>query len=215
MTTGRQATWLFDGFNLLHSLRQSEQPEGPRLSWIDPVRLATSHLHVIGEACELAAVHYFSAVPHHLRATHPQALLDHQTHLRALTALRPKCQVHLGHFQPRRGLEGRAWQEKGTDMAIAAEAIRACQDNPAAALVIVSGDSDFAPLVALIKERWPKADLRFAFPAHRASRRLRELCPGSFCLGINAYASARLPVKIRLPSGKFIQCPDAWKSEGV
>lgn len=178
------------------------------------MRLAASHLHVVGEACELAAVHYFSAVPHHLRTTHPQALLDHQTHLRALTALRPRCRVHLGHFRPRRGLEGRLWQEKGTDMAIAAEVIRTCQDNPGASLVIASGDSDFAPLVLLIKERWPGVDLRFAFPAHRASRRLRKLCPGSFGLGIDSYASARLPNRIRLPSGKFIQCPDAWNDGG-
>lgn len=179
--------------------------------WFDPVRLASQHLHVIGDGCELAEVHYFSAIPHHWAMDDPQALARQVLHLRALSALRPRCRVQLGHFQARDGEGGRTWQEKGTDMAIATTAIRACQDHPRLALVIVSGDSDFGPLALLVAERWPNVDLRFAFPAHRSSRRLRQLCPKSFTLSPSSYASSRLPERVRLPSGKYLECPCAWR----
>ena len=206
-----RAVWLFDGFNLHHSLRQCQAEEGTSLFWIDPVKLASQHLHVIGNGCELAEVHYYSAIPHHWANTEPELLACQTLHLRALSALRPRCEVHLGHFQSRGGEMGRIWQEKGTDMGIAATAIRACLDHANLALVIVSGDSDFGPLAHLIAERWPQVDLRFAFPAHRASRRLRQLCPRSFSLSPSSYASARLPMNVRLPSGKYVECPDAWR----
>jgi len=210
MNKGRPAIWLFDGFNLHHSIRQAESLDGQPLAWIDPVKLAANHLHALGEDSELGGVHYFSAIPHHLAARDPEPLAHHTAHLRALSALRPRCEIHLGHFQPRIGLEGRCWQEKGTDMAIATMAMRACLDHARLCLVIVSGDSDFAPLSELVAERWPTVDLRFAFPAHRSSRRLSQLRPLSFTLGTTAYAQAQLPERVRLPSGKFVACPTPW-----
>lgn len=209
-----RSVWLFDGFNLHHSLRRCQADLGDSLHWIDPVRLASQHLHVVGDGCELAEVHYFSAVPHHWARTDPEGLARQTIHLRALSALRPRCQVHLGHFQSRDSGGDMIWQEKGTDMAIAATAIRACQDHPCLKLVIVSGDSDFCPLALLIAERWPRVDLRFAFPAHRTSRRLKQICPLSFTLGPTSYAVSRLPHRVRLPSGKYVECPDAWRGDG-
>jgi uncharacterized LabA/DUF88 family protein len=213
MPVSPRTVWLFDGFNLHHSLRQCQADHDKSLLWIDPVRLASQHLHVIGGGCELGEVHYFSAIPHHWAEVDPDAFANQTLHIRALSALRPRCAVHLGHFQSRKVDGARVWQEKGTDMAIAAMAIRACQDHPRLALVIVSGDSDFVPLALLISERWPDVDLRFAFPAHRASRRLRQLCPRSFTLGPSSYASARLPNRVRLPSGKYVECPDEWRDD--
>lgn len=211
MPMSPRAVWLFDGFNLHHSLRQCQAEVGPSLFWVNPVKLASQHLHVIGNGCELADVHYYSAIPHHWAETDPESLARHNLHLRALRALRPRCEVHLGHFQSRTGESGKIWQEKSTDMGIAATAIRACLDHTSLALVIVSGDSDFGLLALLIAERWPHVDLRFAFPAHRASRRLRQLCPGSFSLSPSSYLSARLPFRVNLPSGKYVECPDIWR----
>ena len=129
MSLNPRAVWLFDGFNLHHSIRQCLPGADASLFWFDPVRLASQHLHVIGDGCELAEVHYFSAIPHHWAMDDPQALARQVLHLRALSALRPRCRVQLGHFQARDGEGGRTWQEKGTDMAIATTAIRACQDH--------------------------------------------------------------------------------------
>lgn len=208
----RATHWLIDGFNLHHSILQSTVAGAPPPLWVDPMALAGLHQHLLGRASHVDRVEYFSAIPHHLRETDPAMLERHRLHLRAMTARRPACGLHLGHFQPRRGLEGRVWQEKGTDMAMAAVAMRACLDNPEAGLVIVSGDSDFVPLARLVRERWPGVDLRFAFPAHRASRRLREMCPNSFSLSPASYVAAQLPMRVRLPSGKHIECPVEWRT---
>lgn len=211
----RAITWLVDGFNLHHSILQSTVAGAAPALWIDPMALADGHQYLMGKDTHVGRVEYFSAMPHHLRGTDPATLERHRLHLRALTARRPACALHLGHFQPRRGLEGRVWQEKGTDMAMAAAAMRVCLGNPGAGLVIVSGDSDFVPLARLIQEQWPRVELRFAFPAHRASRRLREICPGSFSLSPASYLAAQLPLRVRLPSGKFVECPVEWRMTGA
>lgn len=207
----RPTTWLIDGFNLHHSILQVTGKHAPPPLWIDPMALAQDHQYLMGRDTHVGQVAYFKAIPYHLRESEPGALEQQRLHLRALTARRPACAVHLGHFNPRHGLEGRVWQEKGTDMSMASAAIRACLDNPEAGLVIMSGDSDFLPLARLIQERWPDVDIRFAFPAHRASRLLRQACPGSFCLNPSSYAKAQLPRRLRLPSGKHIECPESWQ----
>lgn len=210
----RPTTWLVDGFNLHHSILHVTQSGTPPPLWIDPRALAAAHQYLVGKETYIERVEYFSALPHHLRKIEPEIFERHRLHIRAITAQRLGCRVHFGHFQPRRGLEGKVWQEKGTDMAIAAAALRTCLDNPDTALVIVSGDSDFIPLARLIQERWPGVDLRFAFPAHRASRRLRQICPSSFSLSPTSYSRAQLPKQVRLPSGKYIECPVEWGRQG-
>lgn len=96
-------------------------------------------------------------------------------------------------------------------MAIAAGAVKAAVNGEAAEIIIVSGDSDFIPLAELMKESFPRVRLRFAFPAHRGSRKLARLCPGSFHLRPEAYAKAQFPETVRLPSGKHVVRPPQWR----
>lgn len=134
----RPTFWLVDGFNLHHSILQSTPPGSTPPLWIDPMALAASHQYLLGADTRLERVECFSAMPYHLREIDLGTLDRHRLHLRALTAQRPACTLHLGHFQPRRGLEGRVWQEKGTDMAIAATTIRASRWSSSAATRISS-----------------------------------------------------------------------------
>ena len=209
---GRPTLWLFDGFNLYHSLRQSEADSGRKLRWLDLASLARNHQYIMGKDAELAELHYFTAIPHHFQGQAPETLERHRTYLRAITSGPLWCRVHLGHFQPRRLSEGRLWEEKGTDMAIATQVMRACVRHERPSLVVVSGDSDFVPLAEFVREAFPRTDLRFAFPAHRASRKLRLLCPQSFALSCESYARAQFPDEIRLPSGKMLTCPASWRN---
>ncbi len=207
----RPTLWLFDGFNLYHSLRQSEAGAGRKLRWLDLADLARNHQYILGADAELAELHYFTALPHHLQEIAPETLERHRIYLRAITANVPRCQVHLGHFQPRRLSEGKLWEEKGTDMAIATQAMRACAKYDRPIVIIVSGDSDFVPLATFIKESYHRVDLRFAFPANRASRKLRQICPGSFTLSSESYGRSQFPESLRLPSGKLLTCPASWR----
>jgi uncharacterized LabA/DUF88 family protein len=214
MSRGQRAIWLVDGFNLYHSIRRCEQESAASLRWLNLRQLAENAQSSSGSPCEVGDVRYFTALPHHLAAKEPERLERHRAYLRALTAWRPSCAVTLGHFQPHRESSADVWREKGTDMAIAAEAVRVAMRREAEEIVILSGDSDFAPLALLMAESFPNTRLRFAFPAHRASRRLRQLCPGSFHLRPEAYARAQFPREVALPSGKFVRRPTEWSQGG-
>jgi uncharacterized LabA/DUF88 family protein len=207
----QRALWLIDGFNLYHSLRRSEREAGRRLRWLNLWDLADRAQSSIGSGCRLDQIEYFTALPHHLAASEPGKLERHRAYLRALTAWRPPCGIQLGHFQPH-DEGGKVWREKGTDMAIAAAAFRAALKGQAEEIVIVSGDYDFVPLAQLMGELFPNVSLRFAFPAHRASRKLAQLCPGSFHLKPESYAKAQFPDILRLPSGKQLRRPANWTS---
>jgi uncharacterized LabA/DUF88 family protein len=206
-----RALWLIDGFNLYHSLLRSEREAGRNLRWLNLWDLAQNAQASIGSSYRLHRIEYFTALPHHLVAPEPGKLERHKAYLRALTAWRPACEIQLGHFQPH-DEGGKVWREKGTDMAIAAAAFRAAIKGEAEEIVIVSGDSDFVPLAQLMRELFPYISLRFAFPAHRASRKLAKLCPGSFHLKPESYAKAQFPDILRLPSGKQLRRPSNWTS---
>lgn len=210
MRIGRQALWLVDGFNLYHSLRRCEAESGAKLRWLNLWKLAENAQSSIGSDCLLGAIGYFSALPHHLATEEPGRVERHEAYIRALTAWRPACWVKLGHFQPRRDSGHKIWHEKGTDMAIAAAAVKAALNEDAGEIIIVSGDSDFIPLAELMKESFPKVRLRFGFPAHRGSRKLARMCPGSFHIRPEAYAKAQFPETVRLPSGKQVVRPTRW-----
>jgi len=194
-----------------------ERESGARgLRWLDPLALANAHL-AGGSAPE---IWHFTATPHHLKESEPEALHAHMAYQRALTALRPKVNLVTGVFSRervlRRDKEGRMarwseWREKGTDVSLAIRAVSLAGDTSVTDITIVSGDSDFAPLARLFRETCPGARLRFAFPPGRFSRQLADLAPGSFTLGRDAIVAARLDESIRLPSGKRVVCPDAWK----
>lgn len=207
----KRAIWLIDGFNLYHSIRRCEKETGANLRWLNLWQLASDMQSTIGSDCRMTSVGYFTALPHHLADTEPERLERHEVYIRALTAWRPGCAITLGHFQPHREAGARVWREKGTDMAIAAAAIHAAVKGEAEEVVVVSGDSDFAPLATLVNALFPRIRLRFAFPAHRGSRKLKQLCPGSFHLRADAYAKAQFPRVVRLPSGKHLVRPANWE----
>lgn len=80
------------------------------------------------------------------------------------------------------------------------------------AAIIVSGDSDYAPLVKGFQRIYPGKDLRFAFPYGRRSNELLRAAPSSVVLGPQHYQASRLPEEIILPSGKKLHCPSEWKA---
>lgn len=208
--------WLIDGFNLYHSICHAEKLHGiSGLRWMNPCLLAKSTGNFLAPA-----VTYFTATPHHLRFQEPEALSSQLAYQRALTALRPKVVLRHGHFKQqvirRRSSDGRysqltEWKEKGTDVAIALEAVRLAHEGQVDEIVVVSGDSDYVPLAELFTSSFISIRLRFAFPVGRTSRQLMRLAHGSFGLSVEDYRQAQLPHRVILPSGKFVVCPEAWR----
>jgi uncharacterized LabA/DUF88 family protein len=216
----KRVSFLIDGFNLYHSISQSAQGnEFRKCKWLDLGQLCHSTLHIINPDATLARIHYFTAIPHHLEKTNPDKLTRHRLYLRALTTQRdPAITIHEGRIRQQEiFVESNVsknyikhWREKGTDVALAVHLIYEAQLNVADEFVIISGDSDYVPLIQYFKLMFPDKNIRFAFPAGRPSSEIQKLAPLSFKLGADTYRSCQFPEVIKLPSGKKIYRPIEW-----
>ena len=210
-----------DGFNLYHSLAACAKDSGDHsVKWLDLIGLTKGSLHEVGGSSELGALHYFTALPEHLYLSDPGRLQRHRTYVRALTAYgstRPTIvfgRIAQQQVQVRTAggpVIGSLWREKGTDIALAMALLREASKGDLDEAVIISGDADYLPAIKVFREMYPNVGLRFAFPRGRASKELCREAPNSFTLTSAAYLSHRLPERIRLPSGKWLHCPDEWK----
>lgn len=217
---GKRVSFLIDGFNLYHSISQATQGNDFRkCKWLDLGKLCHSTLHIINPEAMVARIHYFTAIPHHLEKINPNKLARHWLYLRALTSSRnPKITIHKGRIRQQEILIEsndtknyvKLWREKGTDVALATHLIYEAQLNAADEFVIISGDSDYVPLVHYFKLMFPDKNIRFAFPAGRLSNEIHKLAPLSFKLSIDSYKSCQFPEIIKLPSGKNIYRPTEW-----
>lgn len=219
-----RVAFFVDGFNLYHSLATYAKESGDHsVKWLDLMAMAEGNLHEVGGSSELRSVHYFTALPEHLYLTNPGRLRRHRTYVRALTAYgaaRPV--VVLGRIAQQQVQVGTAdgvvvgnlWREKGTDVALAMTLLREASKGGMDEAVIISGDADYLPAIKVFREMYPDVGLRFAFPRGRASKELSREAPKSFTLTSAAYPSHRLPGRIRLPSGKWLHCPEEWKRRG-
>jgi len=66
-----RTVFLVDGFNVYHSLRESERVLGRSLFWLDVVGLCRSYLHALPGKAQVGEVWYFSALAHQREAEHP------------------------------------------------------------------------------------------------------------------------------------------------
>jgi len=216
----KRVSFLIDGFNLYHSISEATQGnEFRKCKWLDLGQLCHSMLHIISPDAKIVHIHYFTAIPHHLEKTNPKKLTRHRLYLRALTSLRdPKITIHEGRIRQQEILiesnEGKNyikhWREKGTDVALATHLIYEAQLNTADEFVVISGDSDYVPLIHYFKLMFPDKNIRFAFPAGRLSNEIHKLAPLSFKLSLDSYTSCQFPEVIKLPSGKNIYRPTEW-----
>jgi uncharacterized LabA/DUF88 family protein len=211
-----RAMFFVDGFNLYHSIERA-QKAAPTLAykWLDLGALARANLLSLGPTEVLVGVHYFTAYADHLALTNPDKVARHRAYVRALTA--SGVVVHFGHFKPKdtwiESLQAyhRIWQEKATDVSLVSEVFRQSHLGSFDVAVIVSGDADYAPAVPIFREMFPQKRLVFGFPFDRKNRELDRLAPGSFTLGRESYSANQFPEAVRLPSGKFVVCPLAWR----
>ncbi len=216
-----RVAFFVDGFNLYHSLATYAKESGDHsVKWLDLIGLANGSLHEVGRSSELRSMHYFTALPEHLYLADPGRLQRHRTYVRALTAYgEARPVVIFGRIAQQQvqvvtadgDVIGSVWREKGTDVALAMALLREASKGDLDEVVIISGDADYMPAVQVFRDMYPDVGLRFAFPRGRASKELSREAPKSFTLTSAAYLSHRLPGRIRLPSGKWLYCPEEWK----
>ena len=178
-----------DGFNLYHSVTDASKdltnqayqallatgslglmlPVGTR--WLDMNSLFASYRANIASGVAFKpgfhtqSVYYFSALAHHMERSSPGTVNRHLSYIQCLeaTGVVPKLARFKSKFIRCDLCSGRLerHEEKETDVLVALQLIKLALDqkNPVKAIALVSGDTDYAPALRLVREMNPSVFL--------------------------------------------------------
>ena len=180
-----RVSFLVDGFNLYHSLKDVR---GAR--WLDLISFCKSYLPKINRAATLESVQYFSALVTHLQSRNRHAINRQRDFISCLED--SGVEVVLGRFKRKRvtspwtpgnpqfRVRTRTHEEKETDVAIATHLIELLVNNTCDAAVLVTGDTDLAAGVKVAKRMFPQKEVFFLFPVGRKNDDLDKLVRQTF-----------------------------------
>ncbi len=212
----RRTVFLIDGFNLYHSTRDASRDlNGKSTKWLDIRALCRSYLHLIGKDARLQGVYYFSALAKHLEAVDPGKVQRHRTLIKCLEDT--GVGIELAKFKRKPdhrcvhcGNKIKQYEEKETDVAVAAKLLELVFTDACDAVVLVTGDTDLAPAVRTAQNSFPEKDIRFALPYKRHNNELRKMAPHSFTIGKEAYLNHQFSDPHQLTSEEMVNKPASW-----
>ncbi len=206
-----------DGYNLYFGLREKihvKDPQGNepnlrwrRYLWLDVVKLSQSLLR---PDQVLLRTKYFTS---RIRGK-PDSEKRQSLFLEATFAL-PNIKIYFGAFQPDHkrcdhcGKIAFYPQEKKTDVNIATQILRDAIQNNFDVAYLISGDSDQVPTIKMTRMVFKKKVV-VIFPPKRVSAELQKVANAVYRLGEAKLKASLLPEKVKLPSGKEIECPQKW-----
>lgn len=198
-----------DGFNLYFGLRAGHFK---RYYWLDLPAVARA---LLKPNQRLDATHYFTARirtnGHNSDDTKRQS-----TYIEALAA-QPGLSVHEGHYleKPRRCLScGYTWvayEEKMTDVNIAAQLLVDAYEDRFDMAMVISGDSDLTTPIQIVQARFPEKRLVVVFPPQRHSAQLKNVANGCLHLGEDKLRQNQLPETVTTASGFVLKRPAHWR----
>lgn len=211
----RRVAFLYDGFNLYHSLREASRDlGGAGTRWLDLVGLSRGLLPALGRDVRLLRVDFFTAIAGHADRISPGARGRQLAYLDTLTTT--GVNVVLGHFKSRRwtcdrcGGHGRRFEEKETDVSIAVQLLDLLWNQQCELAVVVSADSDLAPAFRSAVRRFPSRPVYACFPYARSTDELRRIAARVFRLRKERYLAHQLPDPVLAPDGRVIRKPASW-----
>ena len=178
--------------------------------WLDPYALGSTFL-TGGQ--ELVRVVYFTARVRN----DPTAQANQGTYLSALRSM-ARCEVVEGRFQSKQrtcikcGHSHTAYEEKETDVSLAAALVEDAATNVYDKAILVTADSDLGPAVRAARRLNSQARIVAAFPPERRSGDLAKEVHGTFAIGRDKLNGAQLPDTVAdLASGKVFARPTSWR----
>lgn len=192
-----------DGLNLYYGMRAAH---GHKYAWLDLEAMCKS---LLKPHQQLVRVKYFTA-----RVTDdPGASARQNTYLDALTSTSVEAiygRIQLNKVKCKKcGKRFQKPEEKGTDVAISAHAVDDAHRGIYDAALLVSGDSDMAPIVSAVMAV-PGRRVIAAFPPQRKSEELRGLAGASTNVSENVLRTSQLPNPVTVTSGVKLQRPTSW-----
>ena len=195
-----------DGFNLYFGLREKGWR---RFYWLN-VQLLVQNLLKFNQ--ELVITKYFTA--------RVIGSLDKQkrqsTFIEALETL-PNFEIFYGKYQlnprecPHCGFKDQVPNEKMTDVNMAVEMLSDAVKDKFDTALLLSADSDLAPLVRAIKNTFTQKRIVVAFPPKRGSVELSNIAHACLRIGRTIFARSLLPDNVKKADGFILQRPPTWK----
>lgn len=198
-----------DGFNLYFGLRESGWR---KYYWLDLVKLVQS---LLKPDQALVKTHYFTARIR-VSGNNSSDARRQSTYLDALATL-PALTIHEGHYLQKQvqchrcGSIWSTFEEKMTDVNIAAQLLVDAFDNRYDTALIVSGDSDLTTPVQRVRERFPDKRVVIALPPKRHSQQLTKAASGAFTIGEARIRKSQLPEQVVTAAGYVLKRPDYWR----
>ncbi len=200
-----------DGFNLYYGAVRNT----PRLKWLDLAKFC----RILRPSDDIQRIHYFTAqVDGSTKA--------HQKEYWKALATTPQVNIVLGKFKKKRvackvsacvhaGSKLFSTQEeKRTDVSIALAMLDDAYQGLCDHQVLISGDSDLVPAVALVRHRFPAMKTTVYVPSTNPVRgaavELRASAAINRDLPLNLLAYAQFPNRIPDGAGGFVTRPAAW-----
>lgn len=195
-----------DGFNLYFGLKSRGWR---KYYWLD---LAAMSSALLKPDQQLTHCHYFTA-----RVTSASKSARRQTLWLDALATRPNLTTHLGHYLPKEQkcktchATWTSYEEKMTDVNIAAQLLVDGYNDRFDTALIISGDSDLTTPIRLIRQNFPTKRVIVAFPPDRHSAQLRQHANGSLHIGEDKLRQNLLPPTVTTASGFVIHRPVEWQ----
>jgi len=195
-----------DGFNLYFGLREKGWH---RFYWLN-VQLLARNLLKFNQ--ELVMTKYFTA----RIIGSPDKEKRQSTFIEALETV-PNLEIIYGKYQlnPREcthcGFKDQVPNEKMTDVNIAVEMLSDAVKDKFDTALLLSADSDLAPLIRAIKNTFTQKRVVVVFPPKRDSVELRNIAHACLRIGRANLARSLFPDNVRKADGFILQRPPTWK----
>jgi len=214
-----RVTFLVDGFNVYHSIRQLIEDGNGRgqtvnAKWLNLRAMCQALLVDVNSfqrGSTIAKIRYFTALATHL---HPDVINRHKTYIKALESenvlvaagnfkrKRVKCPKCKDHFE--------SHEEKETDVNIAIALIRCLMDDECDTCVIISGDTDLVSAVVSAKQLFPHKKVAIGFPFRRHNNHFQSVADFTFKLKLGSYVNAQFQPLITCADGTHVNRPLNW-----
>ena len=207
--------FLVDGFNLYHSLKDYQAFKKICVKWLDIRSLCNSYISEFGRGAKITSIHYFSAHARHRIEIKkdPNVINRHQTYIRALKTT--KINIELGIFKEKYSKCYRCYkclknfEEKETDVAIAAKMFELFHNEEVNYITLVTGDTDLIPAIKTCKSLYKK-DISVLFPYKRSNDAYKKHVAKAIKIKGDRYEKHQFLPSITASSGKIIKKPKSW-----
>jgi uncharacterized LabA/DUF88 family protein len=101
-------------------------------------------------------------------------------------------------------------KEKMTDVSIAVEMLSDAYHNNFDVALLISADTDFVPVIKIIKHDYSNKRIVVCFPPERFSDHLKDIAHAYYHIGKGHFARSLLPPKVTRDDGFILERPATW-----